>query len=157
MILLAISLLAVGTRALSQDMSAEEKAVDAVAQRWAEAWDKGDLKAVSALYTADADFTDISGKLSKGPAEIEKALAQLRTTMYEGSKLTIQRTAIRFLKPSLAVVDGSWELSGAPKTEGPAPPSKGTYTTVMVKQDDQWLLAAHRSRIPFSPPATSPQ
>jgi uncharacterized protein (TIGR02246 family) len=82
------------------------------------------------------------------------SFADLMSTMFEGTKISIQMTATRFVKPDLAVGDSAWEITGLPEMEGETPPSKGTSTVVAVKQDGQWLITSHRSRVPAAPPGT---
>ncbi|MFQ5789721.1 MAG: SgcJ/EcaC family oxidoreductase, partial [Acidobacteriota bacterium] len=94
-----------------------------------------------------------SGEAAKGQAAIEEILAGFLSGPYKGAQLTVETTSIRFIKPHLAVSDSRWEVSDVPEAEGEQPPTKGLSTTVLVKEDDQWKLAAHRSRVPFSPPS----
>ena len=137
--------------AVAQDASDDEAAVKSIAGQWAEAWNAGDMKAIGDLYKDDSDYVDLFGQSHKGRTEIEASFGEISSTVYKGSKISIETKAVRFVKPDLAVLDSVWELEGVPEAEG-APPSKGQATVVCTKQDDgQWKIVAHRSRVPQAP------
>jgi uncharacterized protein (TIGR02246 family) len=153
MILLTVMALAAsfGITALSQDTAAEAEAIEMQATKYEEGWNNGDVQAAASIYAPDADIIDFMGRSYKGREEIEKSIAEV-LTMYEGSQIKLERTSIRFIKPDLAVWDGTWELTGVPEVEGPAPPTKGLSTVVAVKQEGQWLIAYGLSNVPPQPP-----
>ena len=154
-ILLTVMALAVwvGSTALSQDTAADEEAIQALASQYMEGWKNGDAATCAAIYAPDAESVDFFGRSHKGREEIEKSIAEVLTTV-QGSELKLERTAIRFVKPDLAVWDGTWEITGAPEVEGEQPPTKGLSFAVAVKQDDQWMLASGQTSVPPPPPST---
>lgn len=157
MLWIAIPILVLGIPALAQETAEDEAAIDMLTDKFTEAWANGDAKAIAALYAVDADRMEITGVISKGREEIETNVAEI-LSMYEGSQVKIERTSpIRFIKPNIAVWDGTWEIIGAPEVEGEPPPTKGAGTVVAVKQNGQWLCAADRSRVPAAPPSTGQQ
>ncbi|MFQ5792180.1 MAG: SgcJ/EcaC family oxidoreductase, partial [Acidobacteriota bacterium] len=95
-----MSVLALAAPALAQGTEAEE-AIETMIQGWAGAWNNGDIPSIAELYTADADYISFTGEVVKGREEIEKAFAELNSGPYKGSKVTLQRTSIRFVKPDL--------------------------------------------------------
>ena len=144
-----------GALIFAQDTSADEEAVNMIAQKWAEAWNTGDMKAVAGLYTTDADYIGFTGEAVKSREEIEKTFTEMSSAAFKGAKISIQEPSIRFIKPDLAITDNTWEITDLPETEGEPPPASGLSTTVSVKQDGQWLIAVHRTRVPPAPPSTS--
>ncbi len=53
--------------------------------------------------------------------------------------------AIRFPTSGVAVVDGSFEVTGVHGHEGtPLPPVEGLYTWVLVKKNGKWEIFADR-------------
>lgn len=136
---------------LAQEVSEDQKNIDRLATQWADAWNSQDIKAIAGLYTFDADYIAFTGEAFKGREAIEQTFAELSSGIFKGTKITIEMTGIHFIKPDLAVGDSSWALTDLPETEGETP-TTGTSTVVVTKQDDQWLIAAHRSRIPAAPP-----
>ena len=144
-----------GNTALSQDTAADEEAIEMLAATYTEGWKNGDAKTCASVYAPDADVMDFTGKSFKGREEIENSIAEV-LVMYEGSEIELQKTAIRFVKPDLAVWDGTWEMTGVPETEGQPPPTKGLSTVVAVKQEGgQWMLAHSLTSVPAAPPSTS--
>jgi uncharacterized protein (TIGR02246 family) len=130
----------------------DEEAVKAVASQWADGWNAGDLPAVGALYADDSDMVNFFGESAKGRAEIEASFTEIHSTVYKGSKISIETTAVHFVKPDVAVSDTVWELSDVPKTEGASAPTKGQSTVVVVKEGEAWKIVAHRTRIPTPAP-----
>jgi uncharacterized protein (TIGR02246 family) len=116
------------------------------AQAFAEAFEKGNAKALAAFWVADGDYTDQRGRHLKGRAAIEKALAEFFAEN-KGLKLRINSEALKFLTPDVAVEDGVTEVI---PPDG-APPSRARYTIVHVKESGRWRLGSVRDS-PFVPP-----
>jgi uncharacterized protein (TIGR02246 family) len=130
-----------GAPALAQ-APGEEPAADAAirkaAHNYAEAFNRGDLDGLLAIWAADADYVDSSGATHKGKAALG-ALFRQSMEHFKGHKLSGQITAIRFLKPDVAVEDGTLEFTGP---EGVAQASR--YTAVWTKKDGRWLISSAR-------------
>jgi uncharacterized protein (TIGR02246 family) len=141
----------VAPAAHTQDEGGDEAAVQAVAQKWIDAWNAGDMAGVAALYTEDADYEDVFGERHEGRAAIEQAFAEINSGPYQGSQLELETVATRMLSPTLAVSDTRWKMTGMPEGDGPAAPAEGLSTVVFVAQGGGWLITAHRSRVPYSP------
>ena len=152
MIALAVLVLAAGVAGLvvAQETTDEEAAVKMVATKWADAWNAGDMTAVGALYAEDADYVNFFGQSVSGRAQVEASFSEVHSTVYKGSKIVIETTAVRLIKPDVAISDSDWEMTGLPD-EGPGVPTKGASTAVMVKQDGEWKIAAHRTRVAAAP------
>jgi uncharacterized protein (TIGR02246 family) len=135
--------------ALGQGTPADEAAIRKAADQFPPAWAKGDAKALAALYTTDADYVSSTGLTAKGRAEIEKAYSAQFTGVYKATSLKNATTNIRFLKPDIAITSGTFEVSGLRGPGGQeAPPRKGISTSVLVKQNGQWLITALRAWVP---------
>lgn len=157
-VLAALMLAAVGAVAQAQDegeASADEAAIRGIAGKWSEAWNGADMAAIVAMYADDADYVDIFGATHNGRAAIEAAFTATNSGPYKGTSVTIETVSVHFVKPDLAVTDSEWEVANLPESDGPAPPSKGQSTLVLAKQGDEWVIAAHRTRIP-QPPTPTP-
>jgi uncharacterized protein (TIGR02246 family) len=140
--------------ATDSNEAAIRRAVDA----FSAAWGRHDAKALTASYAADAEFTNPVGGQAPNRAEIEKMFVQDHgpTGLFRSStiKQTIDR--IRFVKPDVAVVHGSWETSGAVDPQGaPLNPSpKGRLMLVFVKQGGDWRVVSGQAMqpVPGGPP-----
>ena len=117
------------------------------AEAFAEAFHKGDAKAVAALFTPDGDFIDENSRVLKGQKAIGDSFAQLFAAN-EGLKVRIDIASVRFPAPDLAIEDGT---STAIAPDGSAP-SRARYTNVLVKKDGHWLLSSVREA-PYTEPS----
>jgi uncharacterized protein (TIGR02246 family) len=153
LLLLALPLLAVGLGAWPVpaadvvDKAKEEAALLKNAEAFVEAFHKGDAKAVAAFWTADGDYTDITGRQFKGREAIEKAFKSLFAEN-KGLKLRIDIAALKFVTADVAIEDGT--TSVIPPDGGP--PSRARYTIVHVKKEGKWLLSSVRDT-PYTPPS----
>ena len=125
----------------------DEEAVKAVAVSWAEAWNAGDMDALGALYAEESDYVSFFGEKSNGRAAIQATFAEISSTVYEGTKISIETRTLTFVKPDVVVSDTDWSLTEVP-AEAAALPTAGQSTAVMVKQDGAWKIVAHRARVP---------
>ena len=118
-----------------------------------EAFNVRDDAALIALATPDADFVTVVGRWTKGP----EAYVKSRRSRFDGplknAKLRPLETHIRFVRPDVAVVHVTHEMSGMLDQAGKAlPPHPELSTRLYVKQDGRWRLSAfHNTGLP--PPA----
>jgi uncharacterized protein (TIGR02246 family) len=127
----------------------DEQTIRKLAAAYAEAFNKGDLKGLTEVWAADGEYVDESGKTTQGrealAAHIRKALANR-----QDRKLKIQVRLVRFLKPDVALEEGTTELVDP---DGQA--DKDRYLAIWVKNDGQWLLKSVRD-LPASVDAEPP-
>jgi uncharacterized protein (TIGR02246 family) len=127
----------------AQDASVEQ-ALDALAQKYSEAWKAGDAAGCASIYSDDADVVDFMGMNAKGKSAIQESLTKTLGT-YPGSSIQLVRTGIHPVSADVAVSDGTWEITGAQPAEGV--PTRGFYTVVVAKQGDAWQLVAGRTKV----------
>src|SRR5262249_50842848 len=125
----------------------DQTAIGKQAEKFIDAFHKGDAKALAAFWAPDGDYTDLTGHTMKGRDAIQKLFEEFFTET-KGLKLRIESQSLRFVTPDVAVEDG--ETSGI-SPEG-TPPSRARFTIVHVKRDGQWLLSSVRDA-PFAPPS----
>ena len=128
------------------DNAKEEAAIQKTAEEFAEAFDKGDAKALAAFFTEDGDMIDQEGHQVKGRKAIEDLYAKLFAET-KGAKLHITITSLRVARPDLALEDGLTEVTSP---DGGLP-SAARYTVVHVKQEGKWLLESVREAIAVPP------
>ncbi len=120
-----------------------EDASAALAQKWIEGWNNGDIASIAGLYTEDGDLLGSSGQMSRGRAEIESYLTELKTGALAGATLSLGEPEIRCVSENTCVIDNTYELSGETTMSG-------LTTLVLVRQEGgAWLIGAHRSRVPI--------
>jgi uncharacterized protein (TIGR02246 family) len=120
--------------------STDEAAIRQVVQAVAEAFNRGDAKAIATHYAADADYVDSFGNVSKGRANIEQTFLGFLTGPYRGGKFAPHIDSIRFLTATMALLDITWDV-----TAMQGPPVKVHGASVFVKLDEQWVSTAGRA------------
>src|SRR5262245_23622231 len=96
--------------------SADEKAIQAATAAFVTAYNAGDVKALAALFTADAEAVDEEGKVLRGRAAIVDQFAQVFAND-PGSKITVRADSLHFIGTDVAKEEGHSSI--APGGGGP--------------------------------------
>src|SRR5450432_366325 len=88
----------------------DEAAIRGMVQKYMDARENNDPRALEALFTSDADQLVSSGEWRKGRGEVVKGT--MASSQSSGGKRTITVTSVRFLAPGVALADGRYEISG---------------------------------------------
>jgi uncharacterized protein (TIGR02246 family) len=115
-----------------------EQAVRKTVAAYIEAMNKGDLDGIMAYWAPDADFIDEAGKTTRGHAALA-ALFKTTLPTLKGSKIATEVYSVKFLRPEVALVDGSREITSADGTR-----DADRYAAVLVKSGDRWLISSVR-------------
>lgn len=143
-VLTAVFMMALAAPAFAQATGGgDEAAIRGVLQQHDDTRNKADWKALSALFTEDAEQFTSAGEWRRGRAEIEKGVAQGMATAYKGGKYTTTVGKVRMLAPTVALVDAAFEIGNI---SGGA--RRGHSTYALVKSGGQWRIAAVRSMVP---------
>ena len=134
---IALAFLSVGGLLSAQGRSSDEAAIREHTAAYQSAVNKGDPAAIAALFAADGDFIFFDGARLAGRADIQRDAEARVATRPATMRFTLTITGIRFVGPDAAVVD-----TRATFSEGPMPANRGT--SVMVRRDGKWLIAALR-------------
>ncbi len=125
--------------------SNEETAIRAVVQKYVDARERIDPKAVEQLFTADADQLVSSGEWRKGREAVVKGT--MASSSSTGGKRTITVESVRFISSEVAIADGRYELTGL--TGGT---TRSMWTTLMLKKTGkEWRISAIRNMLPAAP------
>jgi uncharacterized protein (TIGR02246 family) len=121
-----------------KNSGADEQAIRKAGAAYLDALNKGDLNALMAVWTADADYIDESGKPTRGrdaiTALVKKTLPDLK-----GTKVTSKLNSLKFLRPEVALEDGSLTFSWADGSK-----TSNRYALVWVKSGERWLISSAR-------------
>jgi uncharacterized protein (TIGR02246 family) len=126
-----------------------EKAIRETAQRFVDAFNKGDAKTVAALWAEDGDYIDEMGDRTSGRESIQKKY----TTFFgdnRDAKIDVTIDSVRQVGPDTAIEDGHSKLVCSGHAGSAA---TGRYTVVHVKRNGKWLIASARDL----PADSSPQ
>lgn len=118
--------------------ASDEQAIRKAGAAYLEAMNKGDLNAMMAFWAPDADYIDESGKPTRGK-EALTALFKKGLAENKGSKITGKTHSLKFLRPEVAMVDGSLEFASPDGSK-----ESNRYAVVWVKSGDQWLISSAR-------------
>src|SRR5262245_722200 len=120
-------------------VASDETAVRKLWDRFQESYSRGDADAVASLYRADADRLTDKGE-AHGREEIRAQYeAELAEPGATGQPIN-DRITIRFLRPEVALLDGEADYV---EPDGPV---TYVYTVILVKDHEQWSIAAGRPR-----------
>jgi uncharacterized protein (TIGR02246 family) len=118
--------------------SKDEQAVRKAAAGYVEALNKGDLDGLMAHLAPDADFIDEDGKTTRGHDALRARFKTLLPDL-KGSKVGEKIYSVKLLRPEVALVDGSLEVTAADGTR-----DSNRYAIVWVKSGDKWLISSAR-------------
>ncbi len=122
----------------------DETAIRGVVNKYVDARQQSDARAIEALFTADADQLVSSGEWRKGrEAVVRGTLASSQNT---GGTRTIAVESIRFISPDVAVADGRYEISRLSGGQ-----TRRMWTTFLFNRSpDGWRIAAIRNMRPVT-------
>src|SRR5262249_19117755 len=131
---------AVVKAATGQERRVDKDAVPKLSQEFSTAFEKGDAKAIAALYTEQCEYYDNnSGEIFRGRAAVERAYADL-FRKHPKSKVVVQSVSIRFIGRDTALDEGLVRLENA----GSEPPLSSRYSCLCVREDGRWKIALVR-------------
>src|SRR5438046_9509669 len=96
----------------------DEAAVRAVINAFIDAWNRHDMKMLSALFSEDGDFVDVYGNWFEERTAIETSLTQRHDTVFQNSRFTETPIAALFTSPALTIPDAIIELKGTTNRQG---------------------------------------
>ena len=154
---LAMASTAAGAGAPAQQPAAEAKnqsspadqTADDDAQKYEEAYNKGDAKTLAGFYADDVDYIDQDGAEVIGRDAMEKLLAD-NFQQNPGAKLAITTEEIKQLTPDVKVTRG---IATVTQAKGTAESTR--YTAVRVRKGDHWEISQLNEREAPAPNAYS--
>ena len=122
---------------LSAAVSAQKADTDAqkIADDYTAAFNKGDGKAIGALYVTDGTRLGPDGSWLVGRAAIEKVYTDGFAGPLKGAKLTLTPGHAQVVSADVKVIEGRFAVAGLA-------PVKGRYVNTIVRRGKAWLLAS---------------
>jgi uncharacterized protein (TIGR02246 family) len=117
----------------------DEQAIRDGSNKFVDAFNRHDAKAIGAMWTEDGDYIDETGQVYSGRKAIVEEFQRYFATN-KGRTVQVYIDMIRFLTPDVAIVDGTSVVD--PPPEGP--PVTGRFSSMRVKRGGKWLVAAVR-------------
>lgn len=121
------------------------------------AWNEHDVETMASRWAVDGDHVEPDGTIAKGRDEVTELLKRQHEGVFKNTKLDLTVKSVWMITDKVALVDGTYELSGAVAPDGTAvPPRKGLLTSVLLQEKDTWSIAASRLMIPTALPYKKP-
>ena len=135
----SLPVLAIATSVSTVQVRADTLQSDAqsAATKWDEAYNSGDMDALSKLYTTDAIV--VTKGMSQSGDGIQKFFSGLKSKGWDDHKTTV-KTALP--KDNLLIVSGRWEMTG-PAEGGTKKKFEGNWVNVLEKRDGGWRTVLH--------------
>jgi uncharacterized protein (TIGR02246 family) len=140
----------------SQSVSrqADEASVRLLVTQSSDAWKRGDVDSLAAVWAHDGELVAGDGSYHNGRPAIAKYLAQLLTGFWKGSRFVASVTSLRFPLPDVALMhlDAGFLL---PDETELAPERRASVSIVAVRDGATWRLSLYHSTR-LRPPSNSP-
>jgi uncharacterized protein (TIGR02246 family) len=151
-VLIAVSSILIAGNLLAS--KAEEAAVHKMADDFAVAWNRHDVKAMAGFWAPDGDVINPFGRWAKGRAEIEKLFQDEHSTMMKKTTFKHTGTSVRFVEPELAFADFDIEITGILNPDGKTAPLFKAHSGELLRKSagKWWVVAARVATYPPPPP-----
>jgi uncharacterized protein (TIGR02246 family) len=153
LIAVALALMAAASSSLAQSKS-DEAAIRNLPLAFCDAWNRHDGHALAQIMSDDVDFVTVGAMWLHGRSNFEKYHGRLLSGRFSQSVITSLQTAVRFLRPDVAIVHWSWKVAGDKEADGTLRrPRYGMMTMVAEKKNAGWLVVASQNdnAVPWAP------
>jgi len=118
-----------------------ENSPEDVALGFIDAWNRHDMKAFAALFSAEAHFVNVVGIWWKNQDEIEAAHAATHGTIFKHSHLEGEVSSVQSIAPEVVAVHVTWTLTGALAPDGvPAGMREGILLLILTIEEARWRI-----------------
>ena len=132
------------------DEANDESAIRRMVEDAVARLNQGDLTAIDEFWDENADYVGLDGRFIHGRQAMRDFFAQLLKEGAGTETATIEQ--VRFLASDLAIVDGSWIITGAKSADGkPLPVIRGQGCEVVQKKRGRWRFVATREMVVWTP------
>lgn len=131
--------------------SHDEQAIQTLFGEYTAAWTNRNAARCGELFHDEGDLIALDGKVCHGPSEIAAYYDRQLNGLYR--HLTVQDMQfepVRFLAPTLAVLNAQWNVVGFRNPDGTdRGPTLARASFVMTARASGWCFAAARFMVPF--------
>ncbi len=147
-LLIVLTLIAVPMAAQTKGNAKDREAIKSIALKWQDTWNRHDMKAIAALVAEDVDLITAGGAWLKSRKEFEEDHAKSHEGMFRESVLTMKNSAVKFIRPDVAVAHAEWSLKDVKNPDGTLrQPQQGIFTWAVEKRKGKWLIIAAQNTI----------
>ena len=109
------------------------------------AFNAQDAAKIASLFSADGDFTILTGDGLSGREQIAGGHVSFFKNNPQ-AKISGKQVTARFIRPDVLLATGQWKVENGPREFS----STGLWATVVVKNDGKWQYEAMRLMVPSS-------
>ncbi len=106
---------------------------------YAQAWAKGDAKALAILHATESIRIGADGKVAVGRAAIQQALQEALVGPYRGTKIGVTAGQTSRAGQDVYVTEGTYQIAGG--MPPPDFPTRWRYLQTVVRVNGRWLIA----------------
>jgi uncharacterized protein (TIGR02246 family) len=123
-----------------------ERVIRSMVEESVNRFNRGDLSAVDEFWDEGADYVSVDGRFLKGRTQMAGFFQELMKLGGQQQRATVEQ--VRFITPELAIVDGSWTVTGARDAEGvELPPIEGRGFELAQQREGRWRFVATREMV----------
>jgi uncharacterized protein (TIGR02246 family) len=121
----------------------DEKAVRALVDQFASAWNQHDMKALHDIDTDDVEWVNVVGHDWPGKTTVLRGHTAFHKTLARKSHVIVEGANIRAIAPDVAVAVATMRFTPLVGTDGQehGPPAKTRGSFIAVKRDGDWKVA----------------
>ena len=135
-----------------------EKAIRDLYADFSKDWNQHAVAKLAARWAIDGDHVEPDGTVAKGRDQVAALLTKQHASVFKNSTLDLKVNTVWIMSDTVALVDGSYDLSGAVLPDGTAIPArKGMLTSVLLLDKGSWAIAASRLMVPTTLPYKAPE
>ncbi len=132
---------------------ANEAEIREIYKQFTAAWNTHEVGKISGMWAIDGDHIEPDGTVAKSREEVDVLLARQHGSVFKDTQLELNIDTVWFMRGDVALIDGTYAISGIHDLEGNAISGRGGHlTSVLIKEKNRWWIAASRLMIPSSLP-----
>jgi uncharacterized protein (TIGR02246 family) len=130
-----------------------EKVIRKLYANFVAKWNAHDTDALAKMWALDGDHLEPDGTMVKGRPAVAELLERQHETVFAHTALSLTIADVWFVSDTVALVDGGYGITGIRTPDGAEVPKRsGHLTAVLLKEQDQWWIAASRLMVPTTLP-----
>jgi uncharacterized protein (TIGR02246 family) len=125
------------------------KKIRTLYEEFVKAWNAHDVKTMSSRWAIDGDHIEPDGTRAQGRDEVAALLTKQHASVFKNSTLELTVKTVFMITDTVAIIDGTYKLTGAVLPDGtPIPARQGMLTSVLLQERGTWSIFASRLMIP---------
>ena len=146
----AVLLLAIQAASVVHAQAPTDGELRRLGDAYAQAWAKGDAKALAILHATESIRIGADGKVAVGRAAIQQALQEALVGPYRGTKIGVTPGQTSRAGQDVYVSEGTYHIAGGMPPQGY--PTRWRYLQTLVRLNGRWLIAGDAVISPPPPP-----